>query len=89
MALGKEGDIFIPISTSGRSSNVLLTTRWAKENRLECVGLTGKTGGDLAKLIECIKIPSDKVPRIQEAHILIGHIVCKIIEEKLIFDTNT
>ena len=75
-SFGEENDVFIPISTSGNSPNILSAVKVAHENNLKIMGLTGENGGSLAKLCECIQIPSDETARIQESHILIGHIIC-------------
>jgi D-sedoheptulose 7-phosphate isomerase len=82
-ALGVAGDIFIPITTSGNSLNLIKAVKVAKENNIKIIALTGKTGGALSDLCECIKIPSNNTPRIQESHILIGHILCQIAEEEI------
>lgn len=79
-ALGKQGDIFIAISTSGNSPNILKALETATEKSIESWGLTGKTGGKMNNLCRCIKVPSDNTARIQEAHITIGHIICEITE---------
>lgn len=81
--LGAAGDVAFGITTSGNSPNVLRAMEVAGEKRLIRVGLTGR-GGKLADLVEhCIRIPADATPRIQEAHILTGHILVGIIEQKL------
>lgn len=83
-ALGNEGDILIGISTSGKSQNIINALRKAKNMGLMTMGLLGKGGGE--SLAECelsIVIPSDVTARIQESHILIGHILCDLIEEGL------
>lgn len=82
-ALGNKDDIFIPISTSGNSSNILEAIKTAKDNGLIVIGFTGQGGGEMKKMCKCICIPSEQTPRIQESHILIGHILCEIVEEKL------
>ena len=83
-ANGSEGDMFIGISTSGNSKNLIEALKAAKVKKLITVGLTGKTGGEMAALCDyCIKIPSTETPRIQESHILIGHIICAIVEVNL------
>lgn len=83
-ANGQKGDIFIGISTSGNSENIIKAIYECKEKGLVTIGLTGKTGGKMAYLCDyCIKVPSEETPRIQEAHILIGHIICSIIEQEL------
>jgi D-sedoheptulose 7-phosphate isomerase len=82
--MGSPDDIVFAISTSGNSPNVLRAVSTAREKKLVTVGLTGKTGGKLRSAVDCcICIPSDQTPRIQEAHILTGHILCELIEEAL------
>jgi D-sedoheptulose 7-phosphate isomerase len=86
LAKGEEGDILIGISTSGNSENVVRAVKVANEKGLITVGLTGKDGGKLRNICKyLINVPSNDTPRIQEAHILIGHILCEIIENE-IFD---
>jgi D-sedoheptulose 7-phosphate isomerase len=86
--MGSPDDIAFAISTSGNSPNVLRAVNVARERRLVTVGLTGKTGGKLRGAVDhCICIPSDQTPRIQEAHILTGHILCELVEETL-FEQN-
>jgi len=83
-ALGNKGDVAIALSTSGDSINVINGIKKANEIGLYTVGFTGETGGklkDLAKL--CIKVPSQDIPRVQEMHLLLGHILCEVIEETL------
>lgn len=83
-AQGKKGDIFIGISTSGNSKNILEALQMCKEKGILSVGLTGLSGGKMDELCDyCIKVPSNETPRIQEAHILIAHILCAIVEEEL------
>ena len=82
-SLGTSKDMFIPISTSGNSHNIIEAVKTANKKGLKTVALTGSTGGELANICECIKIPSDNVPRIQECHILIGHLLCQIVEEEI------
>ncbi len=78
--LGTEKDIFIPITTSGNSPNILKAISIAKRNNIKTVALTGKTGGKLVDYCESIKIPSMRTERIQEGHILLGHILCGLVE---------
>jgi D-sedoheptulose 7-phosphate isomerase len=86
--IGSPDDVAFAISTSGNSPNVLRGVNAARERRLVTVGLTGKTGGKLRSAVDhCISIPSDQTPRIQEAHIVTGHILCELVEETL-FDQN-
>jgi len=83
-ALGSAGDMAIGISTSGNSRNVLLAIEVAKRKGMTSVGLTGQGGGRLRGLVDrCICVPSAETPRVQESHILIGHILCEIVESEL------
>lgn len=83
-ALGAPQDVALAISTSGNSPNVLLGIASARRRGLTTVGLTGRTGGKLRDAVDhCIAVPSDETPRIQESHILIGHILCEIVERGL------
>jgi D-sedoheptulose 7-phosphate isomerase len=82
-ANGQSGDIFIGISTSGNSTNILNAVTTAKEQGIYSIGLTG-AGGKLQDQADiCLKVPSNCTPRIQECHILIGHIMCEIVESSL------
>ena len=83
-AIGKKGDVFISLSTSGNSANILEGIKEAKKLGIFTIGLTGKSGGKMKRLCDrVIKVPSDETPRIQETHILIGHIICSLIENSL------
>jgi len=83
-ANGNEGDIFIAISTSGNSVNIIKAIESAKKKGLTIVGLTGNKEGKMDALCDMIiKVPSSDTPRIQEAHILIGHILCGTIETEI------
>jgi len=83
-ALGSAGDMAIGISTSGKSPNVIKAIQAGKKLHLITVGMTGQQGEELAAVVDhCIRIPSKRTSRIQEAHILIGHILCEIVEEEL------
>jgi D-sedoheptulose 7-phosphate isomerase len=83
--IGSPDDVAFAISTSGNSANVLRAVNVARDKQLVTVGLTGRTGGKLPGAVDhCICIPSDQTPRIQEAHILTGHILCELIEETLL-----
>ena len=83
-ALTKEGDMLVAISTSGNSENVLRALRAGKELGFKTIALLGKDGGQAKALADlAIVIPSDATARIQEAHILIGHILCDLIEQEL------
>lgn len=82
--IGKKGDIAIGISTSGNSSNVIEAINVAKEKKLFTIGFTGRSGGKLKEIADiCLQVPSDDTPRIQEIHIMLGHIICEIIEKDL------
>lgn len=88
--LGSSGDIAVGISTSGRSASVLRGIGAAKKVGAITVGMTGLPGTELSALADyCICVPSDRTARIQEAHILIGHILCKIIDEGLARQTES
>ena len=86
--LAKENDIFIPISTSGNSRNILESVNKAKELGLITLAFTGLDGGKLKLLCDCIQIPSNDTARIQECHIMLGHILCQLVE-KSIFSEGT
>jgi len=79
-ALARPEDVFIAISTSGNSENILAAVLTARKKGVQTVAWTGKSGGKLQKISECIRIPSNETARIQECHILIGHIVCELVE---------
>ena len=82
--LGKKGDVFVGISTSGNSTNVVLAMKKAKEIGMKTVALTGIEGGEMAEFADyLIAVPSSDTPRIQEVHILIGHVICQIVEHEL------
>ncbi len=83
-ALGKHGDTLIALSTSGNSPNVIEAVNMAHEKGLYVIGLLGGEGGKLKKLVDLpIIVPSENTARIQENHILIGHILCEILENEL------
>jgi len=83
-AAGRRGDILIALSTSGNSANVVNAVKQAKKQHMITIGLTGAEGGELAKLCDlCIRVPSKNTARIQEAHILIGHVICEKIEKTI------
>lgn len=82
-ARGREGDILFALSTSGNSPNVLRAAEAARKRGMKVVALTGADGGKLkAQADFLLNVPSEDTPRIQEAHILIGHIICELIELK-------
>jgi len=81
--IGQEGDILIGLSTSGNSGNIIKAFEIAREKKMITVGLTGTTGGKMKNVSDhLINIPSTDTPRIQESHIMAGHIICQLVEEK-------
>lgn len=83
-ALGKSGDVFVGISTSGNSKNIVKAFEYANSIGITTVAFTGKSGGKMKDLADVlINIPTDVTPRIQESHITIGHIICEIVEQQL------
>ena len=84
LGLGSPGDVFIAISTSGRSPNILRAIDAAREQRILTVGFTGRTGGEMPSRCDlCLRAPSDSTPLIQQIHITAGHIICGLVEERL------
>jgi len=80
-ALGMEGDVLLAISTSGNSKNLLLAVKDAKRQGIHTVGLLGKDGGKLAGMVDmALVVKADNTARIQEAHILAGHILCHLVD---------
>ncbi|MBE0515510.1 D-sedoheptulose 7-phosphate isomerase [Sulfurimonas sp.] len=85
--MGQTGDIFFGISTSGNSQNIINAFEVAKQKGIKTVALVGRDGGEMAKIADiALIVPSDSTPRIQESHILIGHIICDIIEKEIFGD---
>ena len=85
--MGSEGDLFIGISTSGNSENIINAIHAAKAKGVQTVALVGRDGGEMARIADhAIIVPSNDTPRIQESHILIGHMICDIIEKELFGD---
>lgn len=81
-ALGREGDLLIAISTSGNSGNVIKALELARKIGIKTIGLSGRTGGAMNELCELnLVVPSNDTPRIQEMHIMIGHIICQAIDD--------
>lgn len=81
-ALGREGDLLIAISTSGNSGNVVRALELARKIGIKTIGLSGRTGGAMNELCELnLVVPSNDTPRIQEMHIMIGHIICQAIDD--------
>jgi D-sedoheptulose 7-phosphate isomerase len=82
--IGRKGDVLIGLSTSGNSKNIIRAFEAARELGITTVGFTGETGGMLAGLSDfLINVPSQDTPRIQESHIMIGHIICEQVESTL------
>ena len=83
-AAGRPGDVLVGLSTSGNSPNVLRAIEVAKRQGMVVVGFTGSTGGQMAALCDVLlNVPSADTPRIQEAHILLGHILCEVVEREM------
>ncbi len=83
-AKGRKGDVLVGISTSGNSGNVVRAMEQGKEQGMVLIGMTGETGGKMAELSDILlNVPSKDTPRIQECHILMGHIICQLTEERL------
>jgi D-sedoheptulose 7-phosphate isomerase len=80
-SIARKGDVFIPISTSGNSANILAAVSVAKELALTTMVWTGQSGGKLKVQSECLCVPSSETARIQECHILLGHILCGLVED--------
>lgn len=81
--LGNKGDVLVGLSTSGNSKNIVLAFEQAKANGMITVGFTGAGGGKMKDTSDyLLNIPSTDTPRIQEAHILLGHIICQLVEEE-------
>jgi D-sedoheptulose 7-phosphate isomerase len=84
LGLGCAGDVFIAISTSGRSANILRAIDAARQKRILTVGFTGRTGGEMSSRCNiCLRAPSDSTPLIQQIHITAGHVICGLVEERL------
>jgi D-sedoheptulose 7-phosphate isomerase len=82
--IGQSGDVLVGLSTSGNSGNIVKAFETAREKGMITVGFTGATGGILKSISNyLINIPSADTPRIQESHIMIGHIICQLVEEKI------
>jgi len=81
--IGEKGDVLVGLSTSGNSPNILKAFNTAKRKEMITIGFTGKSGGEMRTLCDhLINIPSTDTPRIQESHIMVGHIICQLVEEK-------
>lgn len=86
--VARSEDVFIPITTSGNSRNILVAVEQAKKQGLTTVAFTGEGGGKLAGLCDCLCVPSRETARIQECHIMIGHIVCGLVEQQYFKEKN-
>ena len=83
-ALGVKGDVFIGYSTSGASANILRAFEQARSAGLICIGLTGNRGGPMRELCDyLLEVPSSQTPKIQEGHLVLGHILCGLVENSL------
>jgi D-sedoheptulose 7-phosphate isomerase len=81
--IGREGDMLIGLSTSGNSKNIVKAFEKAREKKMITVGFTGSSGGEMKSCSDyLINIPSADTPRIQESHMMMGHIICQLVEEK-------
>ncbi len=81
--IGNKGDVLIGLSTSGNSKNIIEAFKVAKEKGMVTIGFTGETGGNMKELSDYLfNVPSTDTPRIQESHIMLGHIVCQLVEEQ-------
>ncbi len=82
--IGEAGDVLVGLSTSGNSANIIKAFEVAKEKKITTVAFTGLSGGQMKSICDhLINIPSTDTPRIQESHILLGHIICQLVEEKI------
>jgi D-sedoheptulose 7-phosphate isomerase len=82
--IGKKADILIGLSTSGNSTNIIKAFEKAKEKGMMTIGFTGETGGKMKDVSDLLlNVPSTDTPRIQECHIMLGHIICQLVEENL------
>lgn len=81
--IGAEGDVLVGLSTSGNSANIVKACETARKKGMITIGFTGESGGSMRSLCDhLINIPSADTPRIQESHIMVGHIICHLVEEK-------
>ncbi len=83
-ALGQQGDVFVAISTSGRSKNIMRALEACEAKGVRVIGFTGEHGGDMKDRCDiCFRVPSSETPRIQEGHEFIGHLLCALIESEM------
>jgi D-sedoheptulose 7-phosphate isomerase len=86
--IGQKGDVLVGLSTSGNSKNIINAFETAKEKGMTTIAFTGDSGGKLKGIADfLINVPSDDTPRIQESHIMLGHIICQLVEEQY-FEIN-
>ncbi|OIQ96022.1 phosphoheptose isomerase [mine drainage metagenome] len=82
--IGVKGDVVIGLSTSGNSKNIIKAFEVAKEKGIVTIGFTGASGGKMKEISDYLfNVPSNDTPRIQESHIMLGHIICQLVEEKV------
>ncbi len=87
---GQKGDVLVALSTSGNSVNIVNAIQAANEKGMVTIGLTGQGGGQMKSICQhLINVPSDDTPRIQEAHILIGHIICQLVEAQYFSNSHS
>ena len=87
--VGNKGDVLVGLSTSGNSKNIVNAFQVAREKGITTIAFTGASGGKLKELADfLINVPSDDTPRIQESHILLGHIICQFVEEIYFAETH-
>lgn len=87
--IANPGDVLIGLSTSGNSTNILNAFEAARQKNVTTIAFTGDTGGKMASLSDhLINIPSNDTPRIQESHIMLGHIICQLVEERYFNNKN-
>lgn len=83
-AMGRKGDVLIGLTTSGNSTNIIRAFEEAKKIGMTTIAFTGRSGGKIKDISDFLfNVPADKTPRIQESHIMIGHIICELVEEKM------
>lgn len=88
-AHGNKGDVFIGYSTSGKSPNILLAFQEARARGLICIGLTGNRGGPMRELCDhLLEVPSPDTPKVQEGHLVLGHIICGLVENAIFTAPN-
>jgi D-sedoheptulose 7-phosphate isomerase len=87
--IGHAGDVLVGLSTSGNSKNIVAAFEEARRKNIVTIGLTGSKGGKMRELSDYLfDVPSDDTPRIQESHIMLGHIICQLVEERYFNTTN-